>query len=117
MSIINEYSKQEQKTRAAIKAICDEIRCPERDPELSLLGSVIEQTKQVPNIVDGGKALNLAPAYMISELFWLFVESRDPQLARAIMADRVKALRTIEAIAIRLRDQQRAEAGEFQGHA
>jgi hypothetical protein len=54
---------------------------------------------------------------MISELFWLFVESRDPQLARAIMADRVKALRTIEAIAIRLRDQQRAEAGEFQGHA
>jgi hypothetical protein len=33
------------------------------------------------------------------------------------MADRVKALRTIEAIAIRLRDQQRAEAGEFQGHA
>jgi hypothetical protein len=116
MSIINEYSKQEQKTRAAIKAICDEIRSPGCDPELSLLGSTIEQTKHVPNIVDG-HALNLSPAYMITELFWLFVESREPELARAIMADRVKALRTIEAIAIRLRDQQRAEAGEFQGHA
>ncbi len=116
MTKINEYSAAERKTRAAIKAICDEIRSPGCDPELSILASTIEQTKHVPNIVDG-KALNLSPAYMISELFWLFVESRDPKLARAIMADRVKALRTIEAIAIRLRDQQRAEAGEFQGHA
>jgi hypothetical protein len=117
MTKINEYSKEEREIRARIKAIFDEIRSDSFDPELALLAAVFDQTYRKRPQVVSKSGLNMAPCYMISELFWLTVESCKPELARAIMADRVDALRVIEANAINLREACREVNGEFQGHA
>lgn len=117
MTKINEYSKEERELRTRIKALADEIRgmC-DVDPELTMLASTINDTKRVASITDGNR-LNLAPAYMISETFWLFVESRPADIQQKIIADRVGALKLLAALYERLRSDLRAEAGEFQGHA
>ena len=107
------YTPEEQAIRERIKAICSEISASKEydiDPELSILVNTIELTKKwhFNEIED----LNLSPAYMITEVFRLFTESRTPKIRKMVLDDRIDALRTIERIVSNMK-----AAHEPGGHA